>query len=72
MGQYTRSKILGKERVIKKKANHVVRSGNLLIALEFYKKLIEINPEMSTTSHLYDKHIRKLSSEGLFDLFGNP
>ncbi|NQY11562.1 MAG: OmpA family protein [Flavobacteriales bacterium] len=37
-----------KERVIRKKAGHVVRQGNLLIALEFYKKLIELNPEKAS------------------------
>ena len=32
-------------------------------------RMIEINTEISTASHLYDEHIRQLSSEALVDLF---
>ena len=32
-------------------------------------RMIEINPEVSIVSQLFDEHIRKSSSEALFDIF---
>ena len=32
-------------------------------------RMIEINPEISTASHLYDEHIRQPCSKALLDLF---
>ena len=39
-------------------------------AKENGSRMIEINPEKSMASHLYDDHIRKPSSKALLDLFG--